>query len=219
MNNTARLASALFFFVCLPLSLFDQFYVPKKIFVPQDAVATANNLLANEFIFRTSIVSHLVGITIFVLMIILFSRIFITYDSHLSQLMVIAAVATLPIIYVMEVLNYSALMILKGDPQQQETAYLLLRIYRYGIAPGLGKFFFGLCFIPFGMLVFRSGAAPRIIGILVIIGGVGYVTDCFISLLFQRPDYLMIRPYLMVTTVAYFIALLWFLIKGMRKPI
>ena len=63
-KKTARLAASLFFFVCIPLSFWGQTYVLSNIFVPQDPTATANNLLSNEFIFRMSIVSHLVD-TIF----------------------------------------------------------------------------------------------------------------------------------------------------------
>ena len=83
-SKTARLAAALFFFLCVPLSLWDQFYVPRKIFVAQDSVATANNLLSNEFIFRTSIVIHLTGFLIFVMMVLLFHRIFRPVDKHQS---------------------------------------------------------------------------------------------------------------------------------------
>jgi hypothetical protein len=114
-------------------------------------------------------------------------------------------------------------MILKSEArptfdvaQQQEAAYFLLRLHRYGAGAGMGKLLFGLCFIPFGMLVFRSGFAPRIIGILLIIGGVGYVADCCTSILLQRTDYLMVRSFLIYTTLAYAAALLWFLIKGVR---
>ena len=81
----------------------------------------------------------------------------------------------------------------------------------------MGKLFLGLCFIPFGMMVFRSGFAPRIIGILLIIGGVGYVADCCIAILLQRTNYIMVRPYLMSTTLCYVLALLWFLVKGLQE--
>lgn len=224
-RRTARIAACLFFFICIPLSLWDQFYVPQKIFVPQDPVATANNLLANEFIFRTSIISHLSGIVIFVLMVLLFSCVFRPVDKHLSRLMVISALAQLPIIFILEVFNFTALLILKSEvrptfdsAQQQEAAYFLLRVYQYGAGPGIGKLFFGLCFIPFGMLVHRSGFTPRIIGILLIIGGAGYVADCCLSILLQRADYLIIRSLLKYTTLAYILALLWFLFKGVRDP-
>jgi hypothetical protein len=88
---------------------------------------------------------------------------------------------------------------------------------RFATGAGMGKLFLGLCFIPFGMVVYRSGFAPRIIGILLIIGGVGYVVDCCIAILLQRTDYVMVRPYLMSTTVCYALALLWFLIKGLQE--
>lgn len=101
--------------------------------------------------------------------------------------------------------------------QQQEVAYFLMRMPRYATGAGLGKFFLGLCFIPFGMLAFRSGMVPRAIGILLIIGGVGYVADCCIAILLQRDDYIEVRPYLMSTTVCYALALLWFLIKGAKN--
>ena len=223
-SKTARLAASLFFFLCIPLALWDQFYVPQKIFVPQDPVATASNLLSNEFIFRTSIVSHLVGFLIFVMMVLLFYRLFRPVDKHLSRLMLVSVLAQIPVVFVFEVFNYTALMILKSETrltfdvaQQQEVAYFLMRMPRYGVGAGMGKLFLGLCFIPFGMLVFRSGFAPQIIGILLIIGGVGYIADCCISILLQRADYIMVRSFLMYTTLAYILALLWFMIKGVRE--
>jgi hypothetical protein len=224
-RKTARLAAALFLFVCVPLSIWDGMYVPGKIFVAQDPVATANNLLANEFMFRTAILSHLIGFMTFMLMILLFVRVFRPVDKHLGRLMAVFVVAPVPVIFIFEVMQYMALMVLKGDArpsfdvaQQQEAAYFLLRMYRYAIGPGLGKFFLGLCFIPFGMLVLRSGYAPRVIGILLLTGGVGYLADSCIAILLQRADYVVVRPFLMWTTLAYFAAFIWFLIKGVRDP-
>lgn len=224
-KRTARLAAALFFFVCVPLALWDQFYVANKIFIPLNPVETSNNLLSNEFIFRTSIITHIIGFLIFVYMIVLFYRIFKPVDKHLSRLMLLSILAQIPVVFVFEVFNYAALMVLKSDArpafdvaQQQEVAYFLMRMLRYATGAGMGKFFLGLCFIPFGMLVYRSGLAPRIIGILLIIGGVGYVADFSIVILLQRADYLLVRSYLMYTTIAYTLALLWFLIKGVKTP-
>jgi len=223
-SKTARIAASLFFFLCVPLALWDQTFVPGNIFVPQDPVATAHNLLSNELIFRTSIVSHLSGFLIFVFVIVLFYRIFKPVNKNLSRLMLFSVMAQVPVVFVFEVFNYIALMTLKGEArptfdvaQQQEVAYFLMRMPRYATGAGMGKLFIGLSFIPFGLLVFRSGVVPKIIGILLIIGGVGYVTDCCIAVLLQRADYVMVRSYLMSTTLCYALALLWFLIKGVRE--
>jgi hypothetical protein len=156
-------------------------------------------------------------------MILLFYRIFRPVDKLLSLFMLVSVLASIPVVFVFEVFNFTALMILKGEARatfdvahQQETAYFMLRLPRYALGPGMGKLFLGLCFIPFGILVHRSTLAPRAIGILLIIGGVGYVTDCCTSILLQRADYLMVRSFLMYTTVGWILALLWFLIRGVR---
>ena len=88
---------------------------------------------------------------------------------------------------------------------------------RYGI--GLTKFISGLSFIPFGVLVLRSGFAPRIIGILVIIAGAGYVADSCSYILLERSDYLMLGSFLRSTFLGFMLALLWFLIKGVKNNI
>ena len=221
-TNTARLAASLFLFLCLPLAIWE-IYVPGNIFVAQDPVKTASNLLANEFVFRLSIVSHLVGTIIFAFMVLLFYRIFRPVDKHLSLLMIAPVLLQIPIVFVFEIFQYGALMVLKSDPrptfdlvQQQELSYFLLRMDRYGI--GATKIFFGLSLVPFGMLVLRSGFVPRIFGILLIIAGVGYVAHTGSYLLMQRTDFLLVKPFVSYPFGGFILMLLWLLIKGVRDP-
>lgn len=194
-----------------------------KIFVPQDPVATANNLLLNEFIFRTSIISHIIGTVIFLIMVLLFYKIFRPVDKQLARLMVIPIMTQLSIVFVLEALHFTALMTLKADARptfdvirQQEVVHFLLRIHRYAF--GADKIIFGLCFIPFGMLVFKSRFAPRVIGILIFMGGVGYVADTCLYILLQRADYMTAQSIKLYSSACYSLGLLWFLIKGVRKP-
>lgn len=222
-SKTARLGASLFFF-SLPLALWGEIYVPSKIFVPQDPVATTNNVLSNEFIFRTAIVCHLASTIFFVLMMMIFYRLFRPIDKHMTRLMIAPVLSLIPIVFILEIFNYTALMFLKNEvrltfdaARQQEVAYFLLRMNRYGIGPT--KFFFGLSFIPFGVLVLRSGFAPRIIGILVIIAGAGYVADSCSYILLERSDYLMLGSFLRSTFLGFMLALLWFLIKGVKNNI
>ena len=222
-SRTVRIAASLFFFVCLPMYFWEQNFVRAKIFVAQDPVATAGNLLANEFGFRVATITHLGGTIVFVFMILMLHRVFRPVDKYLSRLMIAAVLVQVPVILLLEIFDIGALMILKSEArptfdviQQQEAAYLLLRLQRVGI--GTSKLFFGLCFIPFGMVVLKSGITPRIIGILFIIGGVGYVGDFCIYVLLQRPDYIMVRSILMYSYFGWMVALLWLLVKGVRSP-
>jgi hypothetical protein len=136
--------------------------------------------------------------------------------------MVIPLLAQIAIVFILETLNFTAMMTLKSEPrptldvaQQQEAAYFLLRIARYGI--GADKIIYGLCFIPFGLLVFKSGLAPRIIGFLMILGGVGYVVDTSLYILLQRTNYLTFQSLKLFSSASYSLGFLWFLVKGFRK--
>ena len=64
LKKTARLAGLLYLAMAIPAP-FGLLYIPSKIIVQGDAAATANNMLANEFLFRTGIVSHLFCAIIF----------------------------------------------------------------------------------------------------------------------------------------------------------
>jgi hypothetical protein len=68
------------------------------------------------------------------------------------------------------------------DPQQLHAlAYLSLRLHGYGFAIGL--IFFGFTIVLLGYLIYRSGYLPRIIGVLLVIGGLGYLTNSFAQIL------------------------------------
>jgi hypothetical protein len=221
-RKTARLAGFLFVFVCVPLATWSQSYVSSKIFVPQNPAETANNLLSNEFLFRTGIVSHLASSITFAFVILLLYRIFRKVDKHLSRLMVAPVLAQVAVFLVLELFNISALMILKSEvqftfdeAQKQELSFLLLRIHRFGV--GASQIFWGLCFIPFGMLAYKSGFIPRILAILLIISGIGYIMDSCTFILLQRPDYLMVQPVVRLTFMGFLLTMLWFMIKGVSE--
>lgn len=220
--NPIRLAGIIFICVCIPLAMWGIGYVPSKIFVAQDPAATSANLLSNEFIFRTSIISHLASTVFFVWMILLFHRALQGFNATVSQAMLIAACAQIPIVLITEAMRFGALMILESEPraafdlvQKQETVYVLLRIAKYGV--GIAQIFFGLCFIPLGILVIRSRVAPTIVGILVIVTGIGYVADCCTYVLLQRLDFAVVRPYIIYSFIGFPLAMFWFLVRGGKQ--
>lgn len=218
-RRLARLSGALFLFVCVPLSYWGQSYVQGKVFVPQDPAATAANLLANDFLFRTGIVSHLFSVIAFGFMVLLLYRLFRPVDKHLSRLMVAPVLVQISVFLLLEVFHFTALMVVQGDTstgmdeaQKQTTSYLLLRMHRFGV--GAAQLFWGLCFIPMGLLTYRSGFFPRFIGVMLVVSGIGYVGDGCAYLLLQRPDYLVAQPFIRVTFIGFMVAMLWVLVKG-----
>ena len=78
--------------------------------------------------------------------------------------------------------------------------------------------FWGLWLLPFGYLVFKSGFLPRILGILLMIGCFGYLTEAFGRVLFPV-GYAQagISNFIIIPSALGEVGIcLWLLIKGAR---
>jgi hypothetical protein len=86
----------------------------------------------------------------------------------------------------------------------------------YGISASMALW--GLWLLPFGLLVFRSGFIPRILGALLIIGCFAYLVVSVTSLLF--PTYAQTVSPLKFLAAGEILIILWLLIVGVRtRPI
>lgn len=220
LKKTARLAGLLYLLLSIA-GAYSVFYVPSKTMVRGDAVATANNILAHEFLFRTGIIGALISNTLFVLLALVLYRLFKQVNEHQAKLLVALVIVQIPVVFIMEAFNIASLMIFKGIilktfelSQRQDLAMLFFKINDYGTMTL--ETFWGLWLIPLGLLVYKSGFIPRILGVLLIFNSAGWVIDSFTYLLF--PDYL--ASVSKVTMVFQFIGeiplLLWLLIKGVK---
>ncbi len=90
-------------------------YVSSQTVVRVDAVATANNILANEFLFRTGIVIHLISVTLFLFLVLVLCRLLKQVNEHQAKLMVALVIVQIPIVFIIETCRITALMILKGE--------------------------------------------------------------------------------------------------------
>jgi hypothetical protein len=94
--------------------------------------------------------------------------------------------------------------------QLQALVNLFLRLHSYGI--NLAFIFSGLWLFPLGYLVFKSNFLPKILGILLVIGGFGYLIDVFAVFLFPNSNI----SIGMLTGLSEIFFLLWLLIKGVN---
>ena len=221
LKKTARLAGLLYFILAIT-GFYGLMYVSLKTIVKGNAVATANKIISNEFLFRTGIVAQLISVTTFLFLALVLYRLFKQVDAHKARLLVALVAVQVPIVYILETCRFTSLMILKGEilktiaPEQSpDFAMLLLKIYGYGIMTL--EMFFGLWLIPFGQLVYKSKFIPRLFGILLLIAGAGYLIDSLTSMLF--PGY---RSYTMPVAFTFsgigeLSMILWLLIKGIKN--
>ena len=223
LKKTARLAGLLYLILVIT-GVYSIIYVSSKIIVLEDTITTSKNILTNEFLFRTGIISDLISNTIFMLLVLVLYRMFKQVNEYQAKLMVALVVVQIPAVFIMEALNITSLMIFKGEilqtfelNQRQDLAMLFLKINNYGTL--ILEMFWGLWLLPFGLLVYRSGFIPRIFGILLIIAGIAYMNDSLVSLLFPNYSAFVNQPTLLLVAIGEISITLWLLIKGVKNTI
>jgi len=174
----------------------DSIYIPNKLFVHENAAATASNIAAHQWLFRFGMLSDLVGAVVLIFLVLAFYRLFKDVDQQLAVLLVIVGgVMPALINFVNVVSDAGALMIAGGggadllsvfDKQQRDALVLLfLRLHHAQIVAA--EILWGLWLFPMGALAYKSRFVPRFIGVWLIINGVAYIVLSLTGLFF--PDY------------------------------
>ena len=223
LKKTARLAGLLYLILVIT-GIYGIMYVPSQIIVKGDAATVANNILSNEFLFRTGIISGLISNIIFVFLVLALYRLLKQVNEHTAKLMVALVIVQIPAVFIMEAFNITSLMIFKGEifktfelSQRHDLAMLFLRINDYGMLTL--EMFWGLWLLPLGLLVYKSGFIPRIFGILLIIAGIAYMNDSLVSLLFPSYSAFVNQPTLLLVAIGEISITPWLLIKGVKNSI
>lgn len=213
----ARIAGLLYL-IEFPLGLFGLLYVPSVLIVPGDAATTVNNIMTSESLFRLSIVSALILQVINIFLVLVLYKLLRPVNRNYAVLMVIFFLVSVPITMLNELNNFIVLLISSGaeyltvftTDQLHAQVMLFLNLHEYGIT--ISGIFWGLWLFPMGYLVFRSGFLPRILGVLLMIGCVGYVIESFTFFLLPDLDTSMIQ----ITFIGELLFPLWLLIKGVN---
>ncbi len=222
LNKTAR-AAGILYLILVVVGPFSLMYVPSSLIVPGDAAATADNIMANESLFRFGMVGESI---IFLTEIVLPIFLYVLLKPVNQTLSLVAASARLAMAAIqgINLLNrFAALLLLSGagyltafEPDQLNALVMLfLDVHTHvEIIWGL---FFGLHLLVLGYLVFKAGYIPRILGILLMLASLGYLTDNYGKLLL--PNYTEIPVFLAIPiAIAEMAFPLWLLIKGVKEP-
>lgn len=219
LKNTARLAGLLYL-IWIITGLYIMFYIPSQINLRGDAVTAAQNILSNEFLFRTGIMNDLISSTIWVFMVLVLYRLFKSVNERQAKLLVALVIVQIPAGFITEAFNITSLMIFKGEilktfelSQRQDLAMLFLKINDYVVSTLV--LFWGLWLFPLGILVYRSRFLPRFLGVWLIINGFALLVLSFTGLLLPQYKDMVFKIAFpaMLGEVAF---MLWLLIKGAK---
>ncbi|MBX2914538.1 MAG: DUF4386 domain-containing protein [Cyclobacteriaceae bacterium] len=219
LKTTARLAGLLFL-LWIVSGFYDMFYVSPKIFVSGDSVASAQNILKYETLFRTGIFSGLITNTIWVLLVWVFYQLFRTVNERYAKLLLASVLVQVPVAFVNAGLSIAAVITLKGEilksfelGQRQDLAMTFLKINEYSVLALV--LFYGLWLFPLAILVYQSVFIPRFFGIWLILNGIVYVLLSFVGIVL--PEYRdIVFTVGMPAMFGELVLMLWLLIKGIR---
>lgn len=219
-KKVARLAGFLYVLLSI-LGIYGLLYVPSVIVVHGDPAATARHILASETLYRSGIVVHLISEAGFILVALALYRLLNGTGRMLATLMVILAAVQIPITFLAEVHHLSVLTIL--DPagpasafsEAQRIAQMSVALDAYDNGIQVDEIFMGVWLFPFGMLVFRSGFLPRILGVLLVVAGCAYLAEAVTWLLLPADGPLVSR-FAGPLRALELITPLWLLIMGAK---
>ncbi len=221
IKNTARVAGLLYLIIAIA-GPFSFFYVRSSIIVPGDATATANNIMASEWLFRMGIVSDSV---VFLSEIVLIALLYVLLKPVSRTLSLVAVFARLAmaVLQGINLLNYFiVLLLLSGagyltvfEPDQLH-ALVLLFLNAYEDVALIWGTFFGLHTFVLGYLVYKSGYFPRILGILLVSASIGYLTDSFGNFLLPQYEEIFALIVVVLAIAGELLFTLWLLIRGVN---
>lgn len=223
-TTLARLTGLLYVLIFLTAG-FSEGFVRATLIVPGDATATAANIAASEGLFRLSIVSDLVAFAsdavVAVLLYVLLKPVSRTLALVAASLRLIAhpAIASLNLltqfIALQLVTEPPSLSVFETD-QLHALALVFLEAHTAGYL--IAGVFFGLHLLVLGYLLYRSELFPALLGGLIALAAVGYLTESVTF--FLAPNYVPIASTLVVVTavVGEISLALYLLVKGVRTP-
>ena len=192
--------------------------------VVADAAATADNIRASATLFRFGFVSDLVQATCFLLTAMALYLLLRHVSRPVAAAMVTLVAVSVAIMCLNLLNQFVALSIATGE--EYSSAFgpagadaltaLFADMQHNGFL--IAQMFFGLWLLPLGYLVVRSGYVPKVLGVLLAAGGVGYLVDLFARFLApgvaERISSFVLAP--AVVGEVSFVA--WLLVKSVRVP-
>jgi hypothetical protein len=197
-------------------------YMPSVIVAEGNAVLTFQNLIDHQELFRWGIAGDMAVMVLEILLTVILYQLFKSF-SAIGMTVATYSRLAMAIIMGMNLINYMIPSILMTQPEylnsfsSAETESLTLLFFK---AHKYGEFawqiFFAIHLFTLGYVIRKSGITPKWLGIMMLIGGLGYAGDSIIQFILVNSELLSIffSSLLILAVIAEFWFAFWLLIKG-----
>ena len=212
LRRDGRIAGALYL-VVVATGMFCLAWVPSQLGTDvADAAARIG-------LFRAGIAAFMAMQVAFLLLPLALYRVLGDVDRRAATLMVALAAASVPIGLMALSHRMEALSLLDSTAAHATAAVdaaFAASLQRYGHGLRIASLFWGLWLLPFGWLVLRSARIPRVLGVLLMLGGIGYVVKVFGGLMPGFADSAFARYATLPAALGEIGSCLWLLAFGAR---
>jgi hypothetical protein len=185
--------------------------------VSRDAAATAHTILAHQASLRVGVALGLLSVACYVAVTALLYQLFQSVSRSLALIAVFLSLMGLAPQVVGNLLQLAPVAVLAGGPSlrafttQQVQALALLALHVSAQAEGIGLVFDGLFLLLIGSLIVRATFLPRVLGAVIALAGVGWLTVLWPPLAHALSPFLQILGF-----VAEALLMLWLLVRGVN---
>ncbi|MHC1781209.1 MAG: DUF4386 domain-containing protein [Anaerolineaceae bacterium] len=221
LKRSARITGILYLSLVV-LGPFSMLYVPSVLIVPGNTAATAANAAASGGLLRLGMAGDAL---IFLIEIMLTALLYILLKQVDQTISLAAAFSRLAMTVIQgaNLLNYFYVLLLAGGAgtlaglgSEQSSGLMMLFFNAHESAALIWGLFFGLHLCLLGTLVYKSGYLPRLVGILLAVAGVCYLTQSFGNILF--PQFKAVFSTIGLLSMVEIAFPLWLVIKGVKDP-
>ncbi|MFZ2782858.1 MAG: DUF4386 domain-containing protein [Sediminibacterium sp.] len=221
-KNTAR-AAGLIYLVVIITGMFSLAYVPQKLIDWNNGRVTLNNITASRFLFRLGIYSSAVCYVAFTFLPLVLYKFLRTVNESHARAMVLLSLLSVPLSFNNLQYKYAALTLtgkasfLQNISIAELQSKLMFSLHQYNDGILLATVFWGLWLFPFGLLVYRSGFIPKFLGVLLMLGSIGYLINFTGNTLLENYAQIGIGKYIgMLPAVAEIGICFWLLFFGLK---
>src|SRR5215469_945051 len=176
-RTVARIAGILYLLDILTSLLGDSLAGRTRV-VPGDAAATAASIIAHERLLRLGVAASLFATACYAAVTVLFYALFKVVNRRLARLVMFTSLAALAIWSSGTLSELAATLVLPGGdtsgPRAGHQGLMLLEWNAHAL--DIGLVVFGAYCLLIGYLIVKSTLLPRVLGILMMAGGMGLLT-------------------------------------------
>ena len=187
-KQTARLTGILYIAMSLPAAI-SLTYFPSRFLVPSDPAATAAKITAAKDLYRLLVFADVLSGVLALCLAVTAYKLFKDVNRTYARLVVLCLIVQASMQFAVVMTQLAPLVLLNGGKywsaftQNQLEALVQGFLVLRGQGIGVLSIYWGLWLLPLGLLTYRSGFIPRIIGIFLLIAGSAYVLSALSFLL------------------------------------